>query len=206
MPSKSLLLSPQADRPHQQVEQLYKNHHSWLHSWIRQKIGCHDTAADLAHDAFLRIISRKKIISLDSFAGAQRYLRTIGNGLCVDMWRKKAIEQAWLESVAHQPQQLAISAEQHTLIVETLCEIDQMLQRLPTKVANAFIMSQIDGLTYQQIALKLEVSVRMVKKYMARAMLECVLLEAQAVTEAIQLNTDLVNSSANAFSTVELTE
>ena len=194
MLTKSLLLSPKADRPHKQVEQLYKNHHSWLHKWIRQKIGCHDTAADLAHDVFLRIISRKNTITLDSFAGAQRYLRTIGNGLCVDMWRKKAIEQAWLESVTHQPQQLAISAEQHTLIVETLCEIDQMLQRLPTKVANAFIMSQIDGLTYQQIALKFEVSVRMVKKYMARAMLECVLLEAQTAADPVQPNTTLTNT------------
>ena len=194
MLTKPLLLSPKADRPHKQVEQLYKNHHSWLHNWIRQKIGCHDTAADLAHDVFLRIIYRKNTITLDSFAGAQRYLRTIGNGLCVDMWRKKAIEQAWLESVTHQPQQLAISAEQHTLIVETLCEIDQMLQRLPTKVANAFIMSQIDGLTYQQIALKFEVSVRMVKKYMARAMLECVLLEAQTAADPVQPNTTLTNT------------
>ena len=194
MLTKPLLLSPKADRPHKQVEQLYKNHHSWLHKWIRQKIGCHDTAADLAHDVFLRIIYRKNTITLDSFAGAQRYLRTIGNGLCVDMWRKKAIEQAWLESVTHQPQQLAISAEQHTLIVETLCEIDQMLQRLPTKVANAFIMSQIDGLTYQQIALKFEVSVRMVKKYMARAMLECVLLEAQTAADPVQPNIILTNT------------
>ena len=194
MLTKPLLLSPKADRPHKQVEQLYNDHHSWLHNWIRQKIGCHDTAADLAHDVFLRIIYRKNTITLDSFAGAQRYLRTIGNGLCVDMWRKKAIEQAWLESVTHQPQQLAISAEQHTLIVETLCEIDQMLQRLPTKVANAFIMSQIDGLTYQQIALKFEVSVRMVKKYMARAMLECVLLEAQTAADPVQPNTTLTNT------------
>ncbi|GAA0817604.1 sigma-70 family RNA polymerase sigma factor [Colwellia asteriadis] len=163
--------------PHQQVDQLYKSHHTWLKSWIQHKVSCHYLASELAQDTFLRLLTRNKVIEFDSLLGVKRYLRTIGNGLCVDTWRKAAIEKAWLEAVSLQPQSLAISAEEHYVIIETLCDIDQMLQRLPEKVARAFIMSQVDGLTYQKIALKLEVSVRMVKKYMARAMMECMLLE-----------------------------
>ncbi|WJN57561.1 hypothetical protein OH686_02360 [Pseudomonas sp. SO81] len=58
----------------------------------------------------------------------------------------------------------------------TLLQIDAMLRRLPGKVRDAFLMAQLDGLTYAQIAVKLGVSERMVKKYMAQAMLHCLTL------------------------------
>ena len=72
-----------------------------------------------------------------------------------------------------------ISPEDSAIIIETFCELDDMLRRLPEKVATAFILSQIEGLTYRDIALKLNVSERTIKNYMARAMMECVLIEAR---------------------------
>ena len=58
-------------------------------------------------------------------------------------------------------------------------DFQRMLRSLSEKVRAAFIMSQLQGMTYAQIALALQVSERMVKKYMAQAMLHCVLLEAE---------------------------
>ncbi|MNJ69247.1 putative RNA polymerase sigma factor FecI [compost metagenome] len=51
-----------------------------------------------------------------------------------------------------------------------------MLDRLPHKARRAFLMSQLQGMTYAAIAAELEVSERMVKKYMAQAMLHCLML------------------------------
>ena len=51
-----------------------------------------------------------------------------------------------------------------------------MLDRLNPKARAAFLLSQLDGLTYAEIAAQLAVSERMVKKYMAQAMLQCLLL------------------------------
>lgn len=50
-------------------------------------------------------------------------------------------------------------------------------QALPERVRRAFLLAQLDGLTYRQIGVELGVSERMVKKYMARAMLHCLNLE-----------------------------
>lgn len=36
--------------------QLYLDHHGWLHGWLRRRLDCTDTAADLAHDTFLRLL------------------------------------------------------------------------------------------------------------------------------------------------------
>ncbi len=179
MPPNDLAL-PQYILPascHEQISQLYNHHHGWLHGWMRKRVGCHEAAADLAHDTFLRLLTKPP--QPHSFSGARRYLRTVADGLCIDMWRRKSVEKAWLETLAARPEGVGLSPEDHAVVIETLCEIDEMLSRLPDNVATAFILSQVEGLTYKQIAVQLGVSDRMVKKYMARAMLECVLIEAR---------------------------
>ncbi len=35
---------------------MYREHHGWLHGWLRRKLGCSQHAADLAHDAFIRVL------------------------------------------------------------------------------------------------------------------------------------------------------
>ncbi|MNC77743.1 putative RNA polymerase sigma factor FecI [compost metagenome] len=46
-----------------------------------------------------------------------------------------------------------------------------------TKVKQAFILSQFDGLTYPQIAERLNISTRTVNNYMAKAMEHCCLMQ-----------------------------
>ena len=162
--------------PTDSVADLYDRHHGWLHQLLRRRLGCSETAADLAHDTFLRLLRRPR--QFDSAEGARAYLSTVARGLCVDLWRRRGVEQAWLAVLAEQPQALAPSSEHQAIVIETLCEVDAMLRRLPEKVARAFLLAQLHGRTYREIALELEVSERMVKKYMARAMLHCALLEA----------------------------
>ena len=65
------------------------------------------------------------------------------------------------------------SPEAQALILETLTELDALLDRLPARVRQAFLLAQLEGLTYAVIAERLGVSERMVKKYMAQAMLHC---------------------------------
>ena len=155
---------------------LYRNHHGWLQGWLRRRLGCAADAADLAQDAFLRLLASPR--QFNSPPEARGYLRSMANGLCIDLWRRREVEQAWLQTLACRPEALEPSPEQRALIVETLLEIGDMLGRLPQKAAAAFVMALVDGLPYREIAAQLGVSERMVKKYMAQAMLQCALIEA----------------------------
>jgi RNA polymerase sigma-70 factor (ECF subfamily) len=40
----------------QTLTAMYSEHHGWLHNWLRKKLGCSQHAADLAHDAFIRVL------------------------------------------------------------------------------------------------------------------------------------------------------
>ncbi|MBZ8142025.1 RNA polymerase subunit sigma [Rubrivivax gelatinosus] len=160
----------------QQLRTLYVDHHGWLQDWLRRRLGNAADAADLAHDAFVRLLVAPR--RFDSPPAARVYLRTMANGLCVDLWRRREVEQAWLQALAAQPAALAPSAEQRAIVVETLLQVGAMLARLSPRAAAAFVMAQVDGMPYREIAAALGVSERMVKKYVAQAMLQCALIEA----------------------------
>lgn len=122
-----------------QLQELYSDHFGWLKSWLYQRVSCPELAADLAQDTFVRLLP--KTATLHSVASPRSYLSTIANRLCADMWRRKAVEKAWLETLHHQPEPLQISPQDHAIIIETICEIDEMLARLPEKVATAYTVS-----------------------------------------------------------------
>lgn len=160
------------------LETLYCDHHGWLQSWLHRRLGNACDAADLAHDTFLRLLTKPASRGFDSFGEARAYLRTAASGLCVDLWRRREVEQAWLQTLAAQPEAFTPSPEYQSIVIETLLEVGSMLARLSEKAARAFVMAQVDGLPYREIATELGVSERMVKKYIAQAMLQCVLIEA----------------------------
>lgn len=162
--------------PQQTIHALYCDHHGWLHGWLSKRLGNASDAADLAHDAFLRVMAKPPVF--DGFDGARAYLGSIARNLVIDLWRRREIERAWLETLAAQPAAVAPSPEHRAIVLETLFEIDAMLRWLPERAARAFVLAQLHGLGYRDIAARIGVSERMVKRYMAQAMLHCLALEA----------------------------
>ncbi|MFT4103403.1 MAG: sigma-70 family RNA polymerase sigma factor [Burkholderiaceae bacterium] len=157
-------------RHQQQIESLYSDHHGWLLGWLRRKLGNAFDAADLAHDTFVRVLGKGP----DHVVHEPRaYLTTIAGGLVASHWRRHALEQAWLEALAARPEPLAPSPEERHLILEALEEIAVLLEGLPAQVREAFLLSQLDGLTYPQIAERLGISVNVVQKAMTRAVTQC---------------------------------
>lgn len=158
----------------QPVAELYREHHRWLHGWLRRKLGCTHQAADLAHDTFLRVLAARNAAAIEE---PRKYLATIAHGLVVDRFRRQSIEQAWLDTLAARPHALAVSPETRALILETLYAIDRMLDRLGPRTREIFLLAQFEGLTYAAIGSALGVSVTTVKKHLTRALTQCLLLE-----------------------------
>ncbi len=164
---------PFVDRTqHQAIQTLYTHHHGWLCGWLRKRLGCCDHAADLAQDTFIRVLVQRKAVELRE---PRAYLSSIARSLMIDMFRRRALEQAYLETLAALPEAQDISPETRMVIIETLLEIDQMLDGLGARTREIFLMAQLDGLSYVQIARQLDLSINTVKKHAARALLHCLL-------------------------------
>ncbi|GGC02865.1 ECF sigma factor FemI [Oxalicibacterium flavum] len=169
------------------VETLYHDNHLWLQGWLRRRLGNAADAADLAHDTFVRLISGSSPGHFNTSAEARGYLRTTAKNLCINLWRRQEIERAWLETLASYPDQAYPSAERQAVVLEALHEIGTMLYALPPKASRAFLLAVACQATDDQVAAELGVSSRMVRKYVAQAMLGCLKLRArQTVAELRQ--------------------
>lgn len=155
------------------ITSLYRSHHPWLQTWLRRKLKNDQEAADLAQDTFVRLMLSKDALQLHE---PRAFLVRIAHGLVVNYWRRLTLERAYLEALAAAPLNVAPSPEQRALVMEALLEIDAMLHRMPTKVREAFLLAQLSGFTYAEIGVRLGVSERMVKKYMAQAMFHCLMV------------------------------
>jgi len=155
---------------HDDVHRLYHNHHGWLRGWLRRRLGDRERAADIAQDTFLRLLVTRR---LPQQGEGRRFLAQIARNLVIDQWRRQRIEQAYLESLAALPEPQTPSLETRAMVIETLLQIDAMLDEMPARVREAFVLSQFEGLTYPQIAERLNVSVSSVQKYMLRAIAAC---------------------------------
>lgn len=161
---------------HQQIEVLYSDHHGWLHGWLRRKLGNAFDAADLAHDTFLRLLTRG---SAPQPGQSRQHLARIANGLMIDLFRRRDIEAAYLEALALLPESQVPTPETRALIIEALAEIDAILARLPARAREAFLLCKVEGLAYAEIARQLGVTVSSVEKYIARALLACCLAQSR---------------------------
>jgi len=130
-----------------------------------------DEAADVAHDTYVKIIDTGRLP--EQVAQSRAYLVRIAKHLVVDIYRRRRLEHAYAELLAHLPPACVPSLEERLLVLETLCRLDAALDRLPLRVREAFLLSQFDGLTYSAIAERLEVSVGSVRKYMLQAAQAC---------------------------------
>lgn len=159
---------------------LYSDHHAWLHAFLRRRVGNTPDAADLTQDTFLRLLTAPEHTP-ERQAGWQiaeprAYLTVIAKRLLSNLYRRRSLELAYLETLASLPESHAPSEEQRHLLLEMLQQIDAMLAGLPVKTRAAFLMAQIEGLTYADIATRLDVSERTIKRYITEAMARCIVL------------------------------
>lgn len=163
-----------AARPVDSIAELYGEHHGWLQGWLRRKLGCAETAADLAQDTFLRLLTRPQPEALHE---PRAYLTTVAKGLLSNWYRRQTLERAWLDAVATLPEAQTPPPEHGLLILETLRQIDAALATLSHRARTAFLLAQLDGLRYEEIAARLGVSVASVKYYMQQGYRLCLSME-----------------------------
>lgn len=152
---------------------LYRDHHGWLYAWLRGRLGCADNAADLAQDTFTRLLASRRVLEARQAREPRAYLVTVAKGLLINWYQRQSLERVYLDALATLPEALAPAPEHRLLVLETLHEIDAMLDSLPELVRRAFLLSQIEGMKYEAIAAELGVSLGSVKRYMQQAFRQC---------------------------------
>lgn len=169
-------------RTRELVSHLYQDNHRWLLGWLRPRVNCTELARDLVQDVFIRILTAQDAPDrLREVREPRGYLATIARRLMIDHYRRDRLERAWLAELAGQPEALEISEEDRAILLETLCELDRMLAGLGPKVRRAFLLSQLEGMTYRKIAEAEDLSEVTITRYIAKATHHCMLFRLGAL-------------------------
>lgn len=159
---------------------LYAEHNGWLKDWLYRRLGCTSQAADLAQDTFVRLLqAQRKAGENLSLQRPRAYLATVGRRLVYDHFRRQSLEQTYLQMLALMPEGLALSPQEQWQMHETLLALDALLDSLKPMARTVFLLSQLEGRNYAQIARQLGISERTVKRHMALAFEAIILFEGQ---------------------------
>lgn len=157
---------------------VFHRDHRWLLDRLRHRLGCRAGAEDAASEVFVRLAA---LPDIQAIREPRALITTIAQRVVYDTWRRRDLEQAYLNALAHQPEQLHPSPEDRAILMEALIAVDRALAGLSAKARQAFLYSQLDGMTYAEIAQQLSVSASMVRVYMAQALHRC--YQASAASE-----------------------
>lgn len=149
------------------LQSIFREHYAWLRDQMRRHAGSYHNAEDVASEAFVHLAQHR---DLDEVREPRALLTTIAKRVLFETWRRRDLEQAYLETLALAPQPTYPSPEERALVLEALMAVDAALDALPEKVRRAFLYSQLDAMTYAEIGKELGVSASMVRQYMTRAL------------------------------------
>lgn len=155
---------------HNQVGLLYRDHRDWLLGWLRKRVSCPQRVEDFSQDTFMRLLGRTELPNLRE---PRALLTVIARGLLVDHFRRRALEQAYLDELARMPPEYQPAPELQALLLEELRHIDRLLGQLSSKARAAFLYNRLDGLSHAEIAERLGVSASRVRQYLAQGLRQC---------------------------------
>ena len=154
------------------ITEWFAEHRQALLTFLTRRVGCWDTAADLAQETALRLHLRSRHERIE-YPVALGVL--IATQLSIDHGRKHAVRARYEDPVADP---LAVPIQRPG--PEEVCAHRQRLERLadslvelPDSCRTALELSLEEGLSYAQIAKRMGISKRMVAKHLARALTHC---------------------------------
>ena len=133
-------------------------------------VGKHDEAEDLTQEIFLKIF--KSLDTFDRRANFQTWLISVSRNLCIDHYRRvrkeretidRTVDPNELSPVAHERGPLA-SLEQE----DRVALLGQALAALPESLRTAVLMRDIEEVSYQEIARRLNLPEGTVKSRINR--------------------------------------
>jgi len=157
----------------EELSALYSAHRDSIFRYLRRRLGDPGRAEELTQDVFIRMAG---LIERTVVNNPKAVLFTIASNLLIDTIRRDRLRRGSGYQVLDNPDSTLCTQPP----VETALDDERRLQwlieamaALPPRCREAFILRKIEGLSYDEIAASMQVSVKTVEKHLVRALLEC---------------------------------
>jgi RNA polymerase sigma-70 factor, ECF subfamily len=142
------------------LEHIWHEFADRLRKFIRSRVSDPDTAEDILQDVFVKIQSR--LGQLNDTAALQSWIYLIARNAIIDHYRTR-------KPTVEVPESLAVEPETGNGEVEELkAAFRRMIFSLPEPYRDALVLTEFDGLTQQQLADRLGISLSGAKSRVQR--------------------------------------
>ena len=155
-------------------EVVFKKYYPRLKKYCLGMMKDYDVAEDLVQDAFLKIWEKRQTVLGDN--GLQALLYTMVRNNALNYLKRNKLRDQYVEAFRFDsPQQelfiRSFLEEDEWEAQQTLFkkELERLLEALPEKCKEAFVLSRFDGLTNTEVADYMGVSVKTVEKHLSKA-------------------------------------
>ncbi|HME37460.1 MAG TPA: RNA polymerase sigma factor [Steroidobacteraceae bacterium] len=155
------------------IERLFAQHQAALYAFFYRRIRTKHDAVDLVQEVYVRML---RVKDSDAIRNPEGYLYTVANNLVYEHAvldkRQAAVadsDELSIQGELARPAGFEEMFDTH-IHVKRLREV---LNQLPPKCRASVYMKYHLGLSYEQIALHLDVSPHMVQKYLVLALAHC---------------------------------
>ena len=169
---------PQRDRfvpqaPKSLVEKLFAEHYGSLLGFFSRRVRARSEAADLAQEVYLRML---RVSDPEAIRNPEGYLFTVANNLAKEhaVLERRRAGAVGIDDVESDVSLQTLPAYEKELDgMQRSSRLHTVLAQLSPKCRAAVVLHYAQELTYQEIAVRLNVSPNMVKKYLAQALMHC---------------------------------
>lgn len=153
------------------ITQLFLAHHHELHTYLVRKLRDTEVALDLTQETFLRFAEHMKKNADSNIENERSYLYRTAHNLAVDHIRTRhktptaTSANVDMNEMAHDHP----SPEQTVQAQGELEHVRKIMDALPPRTRNVFILTRLEGLTYSETAQRLGISDSSVQKHLASA-------------------------------------
>ncbi|MDA3951104.1 MAG: RNA polymerase sigma factor [Spirochaeta sp.] len=148
-------------------ETVYNDVFPILFKVVLRILGDPDRAEEVCHDAFIRFYQHST--SLPDGAQAKYWLLRVGKNLAYNVSKRRGREARANQRAWHEPQRVSESGDTAVLREETARIVHEAIERLPHNLRDVIVLKEYGGLSYNEIAKTLGISVTNVKVRVHRA-------------------------------------
>ena len=169
------------------MSQLFRDHNRLLVGYLTSRLGSEQEAKELAQESYVRLL---QLQDPGDPSLLRAYLFKTATNLAIDRLRHRRVQH----QAEEQPQLFdgltAGGVESNDPAVqlvesEETARLLEYLQELPLKCQQVFSLHRLDGFTQNEVAMRVAVSERMVRRYVTYTMVYCRLrLDGVAADEA----------------------
>lgn len=150
-------------------DQIYAMYSHKLFSFVYKMVKIEAEADDIVQEVFVKIWESKH--KLEDYQLLNSYIFTIAYNTSVDIIRKRVSNHKYIEHL----KKLSVRPEVPEQVDEVeykdfLNEVDRLIEELPERQKQVYLLHREQGLTYPEIAEKLSISKNTVENHMGKAL------------------------------------